>query len=44
MQGVPRTLPDCSNRASLAEVSQFRTKKIMLSVAADGHITHNIGR
>ena len=27
MQGVPRTLPDCSNQASLAEVSQFRTKK-----------------
>jgi hypothetical protein len=27
MQGVPRALPDCSNRASLADVSQFRTKK-----------------
>jgi hypothetical protein len=27
MQGVPRTLPDCFNQASLAEVSQFRTKK-----------------
>src|SRR5580693_8368673 len=37
-KGVPRALPDCSNQASLAEVSQFRTKKnIALSRGRRAH-------
>ena len=45
MQGAPRTLPDCSNQASLAEVSQFRTKKDYCSQSRPtGYISINIGR
>jgi hypothetical protein len=44
MQGVPQTLPDCSKRASLAEVGQFRTKrKYWLWVATREVLIHNIG-
>jgi hypothetical protein len=33
MQGAPQTLPDCSKRASLAEVRQFQPKKRKKNIA-----------
>jgi hypothetical protein len=44
MQGGATDAPDCSKQASLAEVGQFRTKRILFYVAAGELVTHDIGR